>query len=210
MTEPDKTNVFAERLDEILKTRGVSQAELARRTGLSKSTISHYVRGDWKGKQAAVYAIAAALHCRVEWLQGYDDWMEDVPSDESVQDLVERLLHGVGYYFNYDDFGSKIYMEKTKGGFVPHLLSNQGISGGRISLEDKQLLINKIVAMVEFEADKTLKKGIEFELRRKIEELDSLIAAAKRINNQEAYMHYLIQKDDTSQALVHFLEQTTN
>lgn len=208
MIKKEKNNVFAERLSQLLEMKNISQAELARRAGLSKSTISHYVKGDWKGKQEAVYSIATALNCRVEWLQGYDDWMQDVPSGGSVEDLVERLLHEIGYYFDYENSGSKIYMEKTKGGFVPRPLMDQGIIGGRVDLSDKQALITNIIAAVELHADKLLRKGLEYELRKKIEELDSNIKLAKETDNRAAYTDYLIQKDEAVQALVRFLEQS--
>ena len=57
----DKVATFARRLREGLDVRGMTQAELAKRSGISKSSISRYIKGDWEGKQSAVYELAKAL-----------------------------------------------------------------------------------------------------------------------------------------------------
>lgn len=71
-----KVSTFANRLKEIMSIRSVSQAELARLSGISPSNISRYVKGDWEGKQDAVYKIAKAINCTEAWLMGYDVPME--------------------------------------------------------------------------------------------------------------------------------------
>lgn len=76
-----KITTFANRLKALLVERQITQAELARRTGISKSSITHYVKGDWEGKQDAVYAIAAATNVNEAWLMGYDVPMDKNPSN---------------------------------------------------------------------------------------------------------------------------------
>ena len=68
----DKVATFARRLREGLDVRGMTQAELAKRSGISKSSISRYIKGDWEGKQSAVYELAKALGVTEAWLMGYD------------------------------------------------------------------------------------------------------------------------------------------
>ena len=82
---------FSSRIRELLKVREISQAELARRSGLNKSTISHYVKGDWEGKQDAVYAIAKATNCTEAWLMGYDVEMERSSEAERFKPLPSNL-----------------------------------------------------------------------------------------------------------------------
>ena len=88
---------FSKRIKELLEVRDISQAELSRRSGLSKSTISHYVKGDWEGKQDAVYAIAKAGNCNEAWLMGYDVPMErisvstDLPSNMYPLPEMEKI-----------------------------------------------------------------------------------------------------------------------
>lgn len=82
MTE--KISTFASRLREALELRDVSQAELARLTGLDKSSISRYLKSEYKGKQNAVYAISQVLHIDPAWLMGFDVPMEPAAQADSV------------------------------------------------------------------------------------------------------------------------------
>lgn len=74
---------FSQRLKSALDMRQITKAELSRLTGISKSSLTRYVKGDWKGKQDAVYAIAQALDVNEAWLMGYDVPMgrQDVIAD---------------------------------------------------------------------------------------------------------------------------------
>lgn len=74
MTE--KVSTFAARLRESLALRGMTQAELSRRTELDKSSISRYLKNEYKGNQDAVYKISQALNVSEAWLMGYDVPME--------------------------------------------------------------------------------------------------------------------------------------
>ena len=73
----DKVATFAQRLREGLSIRHMTQTELAKRSQISKSSISRYVNGDWEGKQGAVYQLAKALDVTEAWLMGYDVPMEN-------------------------------------------------------------------------------------------------------------------------------------
>ena len=72
------TASFAARLREALAIRKMTQAELASMSGISKSSISRYLSGAWKGKQDAVYSLAKALDVSESWLMGYDVPMERI------------------------------------------------------------------------------------------------------------------------------------
>lgn len=74
MTE--KVSTFAARLREGLSLRSMTQAELARRTGLDRSSISRYLKNEYKGNQDAVYKISQTLAVSEAWLMGYDVPME--------------------------------------------------------------------------------------------------------------------------------------
>lgn len=96
----DKVATFARRLREGLDVRGMTQAELAKRSGISKSSISRYIKGDWEGKQSAVYELAKALGVTEAWLMGYDVPMESdtapavPPGFEPLPKTVKRPLVG--------------------------------------------------------------------------------------------------------------------
>lgn len=70
---------FAQRLQDAIDLRGMSKAELAEKSGVSKSSITHYVKGDWEGKQKVVYALSEALNVSEAWLMGWDVPMERHP-----------------------------------------------------------------------------------------------------------------------------------
>ncbi len=80
-----KTATFAQRLREGLDLRRMKQIELATRSGISKYSISHYLKGDWEGKQDAVYELARALNVSEAWLMGYDVPVERSAPKVSVQ-----------------------------------------------------------------------------------------------------------------------------
>ena len=67
-----KISTFAQRLRAGLDARQMTQAELSSRSKISKSSISHYLKGDWEGKLDAVYSIAQVLNVSEAWLMGYD------------------------------------------------------------------------------------------------------------------------------------------
>ena len=81
-----KTATFAQRLREGLDLRGMKQIELATRSGISKYSISHYLKGDWEGKQDAVYELARALNVSEAWLMGYD-----IPAERSAPKVSVQL-----------------------------------------------------------------------------------------------------------------------
>ena len=55
-------------------------------SGISKYSISHYLKGDWEGKQDAVYELARALNVSEAWLMGYD-----VPAERSAPEVSVQL-----------------------------------------------------------------------------------------------------------------------
>lgn len=88
-----KTGEFSERLKAILGLRGMTQSELAQVSGVSKSSISRYISGAWKGKQDTVYSLAHALNVSEAWLMGYDVPMERQSSDPV--DTTSTLLGSI-------------------------------------------------------------------------------------------------------------------
>ena len=63
-------NVFANRLREALKMRGISAAELSRRTGINEGTISNYKAGKYVAKQDNLVRISEALGVSIPFLMG--------------------------------------------------------------------------------------------------------------------------------------------
>lgn len=77
---------FTKRLKEGMELNGLRQADLAQKTGLSKSRISHYMSGRYEAKQEALYLIAKALNVNEAWLMGHD-----VPKERTVTEKETDL-----------------------------------------------------------------------------------------------------------------------
>lgn len=88
----DKQATFADRLKEALKLRGITKADLSRMTGISKSSLTHYERGDWEGKQDAVYKIARAVNVSESWLMGFGDSSAIEPAAQSAASLPSNII----------------------------------------------------------------------------------------------------------------------
>jgi repressor LexA len=67
---------FSQRLKKAMEIRGMKQIELAKKTGIGKSSINHYVSGKYEAKQSALYKLSKALDVNESWLMGYDTEME--------------------------------------------------------------------------------------------------------------------------------------
>lgn len=86
-------NNFQSRLLEGMNLRGLKQVDLAERTGLSKSRISHYTSGRYEAKQEALYLIAKALDVNEAWLMGHDVSMErDITEHQNDLSTESYLL----------------------------------------------------------------------------------------------------------------------
>lgn len=119
-----KIATFAQRLRAGLDLRGLKQVELAALSGISKYSISHYLKGDWEGKQDAVYELARVLNVAEAWLMGYDVSPEREVSTAAPQDklpagatlfdptLVAPLLGTVRA-------GLPMYAEENIEGYIP-------------------------------------------------------------------------------------------
>lgn len=84
--------IFAVRMKQALEEKGMTQAELSRRTAIHKATINQYLCGRYKAKQDGVYKIASVLGCDPMWLLGYtDDKGSNVPENGPYQDLSQML-----------------------------------------------------------------------------------------------------------------------
>lgn len=78
----------SDRLKEALALRDITGAELGRRCGINKGTISRYVRGEVIPKQNTIYQISQALGVSPAWLLGFDVTVDGAPVAEIDIDLL--------------------------------------------------------------------------------------------------------------------------
>lgn len=64
---------FASRLRTALDINNITAAELSKRTGISKGSISQYLKGSFVPKSDKVYLISQALNVTPTWLMAFDD-----------------------------------------------------------------------------------------------------------------------------------------
>lgn len=63
-------NDTSKRLSLLIDYLGISQRELAQRSGLTESAMCHYIKGDRVPHAAALIKIARATGVRTDWLLG--------------------------------------------------------------------------------------------------------------------------------------------
>jgi transcriptional regulator with XRE-family HTH domain len=91
MEKYERTADIAQRLREAMTIAGKTQADLVRETGLSKSTLSRYLSGQFEPKQIAVNKLAVALNVAEMWLWGCDVPMER-PAPEELGEIAADVL----------------------------------------------------------------------------------------------------------------------
>ncbi len=84
---------FSERLRETLKKKGLKQNDLAKLTGINKSTISFYYWGKRHATDYNMYIIAKALNVDIRWLMGYEDESDErkPTKKEELMDKIQNL-----------------------------------------------------------------------------------------------------------------------
>lgn len=95
------TDNFKTRFNKVISMRNIKPTELAQKTGLSKSTISHYMSGYTKPKSDKLFVLAKALNVREQWLMGLDVPMERVSDknadiDLTCTDASSQILFALG------------------------------------------------------------------------------------------------------------------
>lgn len=89
-------NNFSDRLRIALKNKNISQAELARRTGIGRNSISDYINGKYEAKQDNIFLMANVLGVNEAWLMGMDapmsrETQESIILNEADTKQIELL-----------------------------------------------------------------------------------------------------------------------
>ena len=76
-----------DRIKQLLFMTGDRQADLERKTGLAKSSVSSYLSGQRIPRQDKISAIADAYHVNPAWIMGYDVPMKKLSSSQADKDF---------------------------------------------------------------------------------------------------------------------------
>lgn len=94
---------FKDRLDEAIKIRKINASQLSEKTGISRSSISRYLSGNYSAGQTNTYKIASALNVDYGWLMGGDCEMVPKHSVDYVMHLTDDEILLFEQYRKADD-----------------------------------------------------------------------------------------------------------
>lgn len=93
---------ISDRLKKALEIRDMTQADLVKKTGIGKSSISTYLSGSYEPKQKNTYKLAKVLNVNEAWLMGYD---VDIERKDNSVNLSNKELKLVQNYNLLNDVG---------------------------------------------------------------------------------------------------------
>lgn len=92
----DNLYIIKDRLNEAMKLRGMTAADLAKKSGLAKSSVSRYLSGENIPRSIAIGKMAEALNVSPAWVIGYNltiDGQEiNIDIDRLSEENKTRLL----------------------------------------------------------------------------------------------------------------------
>ena len=85
----------SKRIQEGMELRGLKQADLVEKTGISKGALSSYISGRYVPKQNNTFLIAKALNVNEAWLMGADVPMERIDATSENQTSEQKELNEI-------------------------------------------------------------------------------------------------------------------
>lgn len=96
------SELTGKRIKERRAELGLSQEELAEKTGVTRTTVAKWESGENNLKQSKIKTIAKALDCSPVWIVGLDDSTNIVIEIErNMDELDERNLQRIIKYAEY-------------------------------------------------------------------------------------------------------------
>lgn len=171
----ERISSISKRMREAMNIRNINQAELCRKTGIGKSSISTYLSGDYEPKQTNLYKIAEALEVSIPWLNGYDVDMvlptqksqlpnNIIPLNKVIRIPVVGSIAAGKPKFATEDIDSYLLLDKEfDADFALKICGDSmidaGINDGDLALIKKDLYIeNGEIGAVMVDDSATLKK----------------------------------------------------
>ena len=113
--------VLVKRIKQMMQIRDITQADLARITGISASSISDYLSGKYQPKQDKIALIADALSVNPGWLMGYDEPKKPI-SSSIVEKKENRDL--LAHYQKLSEHEQKILITMIDNGIQDFTVKN--------------------------------------------------------------------------------------
>ena len=86
----DNLYIIKDRLNEALRVRGMTASELAKASGLAKSSVSRYLTGENIPRSIAIGRMAQALNVSPAWILGYNLTMDGEEIRLEIDKLTEE------------------------------------------------------------------------------------------------------------------------
>lgn len=83
-------NNFGERLNYAIKIKGKTQADIIKKTGISKGALSSYIKGRYEPKHTNIYKLSRALDVSPAWLMGFNVDMDDYVLGSDFNLLIDK------------------------------------------------------------------------------------------------------------------------
>lgn len=113
--------VLVKRIKQMMQIRDITQADLARITGIRASSISDYLSGKYQPKQDKIALIADALSVNPGWLMGYDEPKKPISSN-IVEKKENRDL--LAHYQKLSEHEQKILITMIDNGIQDFTVKN--------------------------------------------------------------------------------------
>ena len=113
--------VLVKRIKQMMQIRDITQADLARITGIRASSISDYLSGKYQPKQDKIALIADALSVNPGWLMGYDEPKKPI-SSSIVEKKENRDL--LAHYQKLSEHEQKILITIIDNGIQDFTVKN--------------------------------------------------------------------------------------
>ena len=78
-------------LKKLIKSRQLTQKEIAQKTNLTEGAISHYLKGDREPKGAILLNIANALETSTDYLSGKSDEVKPAGADSEIEQAFKLV-----------------------------------------------------------------------------------------------------------------------
>lgn len=113
--------VLVKRIKQMMQIRDITQADLARITGIRASSISDYLSGKYQPKQDKIALIADALSVNPGWLMGYDE-----PKNPISSSIVEKKENRdlLAHYQKLSEHEQKILITMIDNGIQDFTVKN--------------------------------------------------------------------------------------
>lgn len=129
-----------------MKDNGITQAELSRVSGISKSTLSEWLNGKYEPKQNNIYILSKALNVNPTWLMGLDVQKEIQEDITIIYDQLETIRQRKVYNFAEHELEEQRYLEEHHDEYHGQTAAGAPVEGQQpipfVGAETVNLLVN--------------------------------------------------------------------